>query len=318
MIHKIKKALKTRKVKLFFIFLLCSGLAWFISNLSDPITSHASFELQFSKAHDNYVVTSASKDEVNVKLRAVGFQFLRFAIKKQKILLDLSMAERIDSTLFIAPKIYRRQIERQLSNSMTLLEVDDDTIFFGFFEVESKRVAIRPKMQLNLSQNFLLDGELLIQPDSITIRGPKNEIDSIEYIQTIKTDLTSVTSSFSQRVDLEISPLLKNTTFSARSTVLKGKVARYSENVVEVPITVINLPTALKIRTFPKNAKVVCKAKFNVLKQLSASDFEVVADYSSIEGTESNTLLLHIARQPQNIESARLEETHVEFILNRQ
>ena len=158
MIHKIKKALKTRKVKLFFIFLLCSGLAWFISNLSDPITSHASFELQFSKEHDNYVVTSASKDEVDVKLRAVGFQFLSFEIRKKKVRLDLSNAERIDSTLFIAPKVYRRQIERQLSNSMTLLEIDEDTIFFGFFEVESKKIPVKPKMSLNLSQNFLLDG----------------------------------------------------------------------------------------------------------------------------------------------------------------
>lgn len=293
-------------------------MAWFISNLSETFTSRSSFALQFAKTPENYVITSASKDELHVKLRAVGFQFLGFSINKKKVELDLSLAERKDSTLFIPAAVYRSQIERQLPGSMTLLEIDEDTIFFGFFEVESKKIPIRPKMFLNLSQNFLLDGDLLIQPDSITIKGPKNEIDTIEYVNTIKTDLTSATSSFSLKVNLDKSPLLKNTRFSTEAVLLNGKVARFSEKVIDVPIGVINLPSGLKIRTFPKNARIVCKAKLNDLKQLKPSDFEIIADYASIEGVETNILMLQIAKQPKTIESARLEESQVEFILNRE
>ena len=97
-----------------------------------------------------------------------------------------------------------------------------------------------------------------------------------------------------------------------------GKVARYSEKLVDVPIKVINLPAGYEIRTFPDAISVLCRAKLDNLKNLDSTGFEVVADYNSISDNTSKIITLELLKIPESLHSAELNEDQVEFILKRQ
>lgn len=319
MIHKIKRKLKNRKVKIFLIFLLCSGLALFVSKLSESYTNISTFELKFYNVPKNFLLKKASKDMIDVKLRAIGFQFLGFNIKKGKINIDLSKVQKKDSKYFIPPQVYRKQIDKQLSGSMTLLEVDADTLFLDFYEVSTKKVPVKPSIRLNLAQNYLLEGDLIIKPDTVKITGPKSEIDTIQTVRTEKIEMMNdLASDFSRRTNIYKSPELENTSFSPPFVIVQGKVSRFSEKVIEIPIKVVNLPEGMVIRTFPDKVQVLCKGKIGGLKKMKSTDFQIIADYNASQNEGSKEMLfLKLHKKPETVYSASMLENRVEYILKR-
>jgi len=102
-----------------------------------------------------------------------------------------------------------------------------------------------------------------------------------------------------------------------RATVV-GKVSKFSEKVFDVPIQVVNIPEGYQVRTFPNSVTVLCKATIERLKEISASDFEVVADYGQLDGSESSKLFLEITESPQKVYDIKLEENTVNFVLKQQ
>jgi len=315
--EKIKNGLHKRKVKIFLVFLASSFLAWFVSRLSETYTDNTSFDLVYTNVPDSLILTNTSKDKVDVRLRASGFQFLGFNFSNKEIKIDLSSVDQNPSNYFVPHEVYRKQIEKQLSGSMTLLEVDKDTLFFNFFKVYAKEIPIQPNIIVNLAQNYLLAGELKVEPGTVTIKGPKTEIANIDYVGTLKMVLTDVTDNFENRAVLHKPEELKNTTFSTNSVKISGEVFRFSEKIIDVPVEVINLPEGTTIKTFPNTIAILCKARIDRLKNLNSSDFKIVADYNLAKSNARN-LKIRLVKKPVDVSSAQVLETQVEFILKRE
>ena len=242
---------------------------------------------------------------------------MRFNFHAKKVKINLSSMKKIGPTYFVPQDVYKKQIEKQLSGSMTLLEMDKDTLFFDFYEVYSKEVPVKSRVKINLAQNYLLDGEILVEPKIVVVTGPKNEIDTLMAVQTNEMVLTDVASDFSRKLSLYKPPALENTNFSKSLVRVSGKVSRFSEKIIDIPVEVINLPEGFEIKTFPNMVSVLCKAKIEQLKDLSTSDFELIADYDLIKDNSAATLSLELRKKPENIHSVRLLETQVEYILKR-
>lgn len=317
MIKSIKGVLKKRKAKVFFVFLACSAAIWFIKALSQTYVSTSAFDLEYVNFPEGYLFKGASKEEMEVKLRAGGFQFLGFNFKNKGVRIDVSEAEKNKNKFYIPESRYRAQIEKQLSGSMDLLEIEKDTLFLDMLAVFTKKVPVRPRVQMNLGQNYLLDGKIEVIPDSISVTGPKNEVDSILQLRTDNIRLPELTADFSEEVRISTSPQLENTSYSENKVVLKGKIVLFSERIFQVPITVINLPDALEIKTFPEKVSVVCKAKINRLKLLKDTDFQVIADYALQKNAQSEELTLQLGKKPEGLHSVRLKEKNVEYIVKK-
>lgn len=317
MIERIRRVLKKRKAKIWFIFLGCSAAIWFIKSLSQTYVSTSDFDLVYVNYPDGYVYKGASKKDMDVKLRAGGFTFLGFNFKKKKVTIDVSEAQQKGDKFFVPESMYRSQIEKQLSGTMELLEIDNDTLFLDMLAVVTKKVPVKPRATMNLAQNYLLDGKIQTAPDSISITGPPEEIDSITQVRTEKIALPDLTSDFTEEVSLSKSPKLENTSYSESTAIITGKVIRFSEKIIDLPIRVLNLPEGAEIKTFPDKVSVVCKAKTGVLKTLKLSDFQVVADYKSVENGASTVLPLKLQRKPEGLHSAQLKQREVEYILKK-
>jgi len=315
--EKIKNGLKQREVKVFLVFLFFSTLIWFISKLSNTFDGVAEFGLAYVNIPENQILIHASHDKVGVKLDALGYHFLRMSLSNKEVQIDVSKTGIGKGEFFILKSDYKNQIEKQLPSSMKLLELMSDTLFFDFQEVLEKKVPVKSKVQINLAQNYLLDGELLIEPDSITIKGPKNEVDTINQVLSTKIDLTKLTSDFSKKTTIIKSKRLANTYFSDESVTISGKVSKFSEKKVTLKIKTINLPQDIQIKTFPEQVDIICMGTLEVLKELDLSAFEVVADYNQLKNNDLKKLTLVLQKKPAKLYSAYLKKTEVEYIVRR-
>ncbi|MCG2461105.1 YbbR-like domain-containing protein [Flavobacteriaceae bacterium F89] len=307
-----------RKVKVFSFFLACSALLWFISNLSETYVGNTTFKLVYTNVPDSLSLAHASKDKIDVQLRARGFQFFGFSFSPKTINIDLSQVKKGRDKYFIPEYVYKNQIERKLPLTMTLLNMDSrDTLFFEFNKLYTKLVPVFSKVKIDLEQNYLLDGKLTISPDSVTVKGPSRELDTITGVWTEPRELDAVNADFSILVPLHKFKALKNTTFSSDSVGISAKIYRFSEKIIQVPVTVLNLPKDVEIKTFPDKVPVLCRGKLEQLKNLNPIDFRLVANYDSITEGGDATLNLVLKKIPNNIQSAVPLEMKVEYILKK-
>jgi YbbR domain-containing protein len=263
------------------------------------------------------MLIDASQDELGVKINALGFHFLEMSLSNKEVQLDISKTEKKGDEFFISKTEFKKQIEKQLPSSMKLTEVMSDTLFFNFQEIVSKIVPVKPNIKINLAQNYLLEGELLIQPDSITIKGPKNQVDTIDYVKSSKIDLTKLTADFSKKTAIIKSKVLSSTYFSNESVTVSGKVSKFSEKKITLKIEVLHLPSDISIKTFPEHVDVICIGTLEILKELDVSDFQVLADYRQLKINKSQKLSLVLHKKPSKLYNATLEETEVKYIVRR-
>ncbi len=314
----IKTGLKKRKAKVFLLFLICATLAWLINRLSQSYTSNTTFQVSYVNIPQEFILANTPKKELEVRLKAVGFQFLGYGLQAKEIKLDVSKVMYKDSTYYLTEDQLRIQLEAQLNNNSTLVDFDSDPIYFDFTSLESKKIAVKAMVELTYANNHVLEGTLTISPDSIIVSGPKSQIDTIENIETQPLTLTDLNSPFSAEVALRLPKDLNGTKFSSQVTTISGTVVKFSEKVMEVPVTVVNLPNGVKVRTFPEMVEVRCQGMLDDLKELEADNFSVVADYTNVSQETGNKLPITLQRHPKTLYNAFLSTNEIEFILRRE
>lgn len=310
--------LNKRKVKVFSLFLLCSFLAWFISNLSETYESRSNFVLNFRNLPDTLLLGKNSEETVEAKIRTSGFQFLYYNFFKKRINIDVSNVDYKNGKYVLGEDALKKQIDQQLSQNISLLELDRNQLVVDLYQVDSKKIPVKANLSLQLQQNFILDGKLDISPDSIVVKGPKSEIDSIKEIWTSPLQLNDVSTDFSNDVALDFPKGLDNSVFSESRATISGVVAKFSEKVFDVPVQVLNFPEGYQVKIIPSEVTILCKANVDRLKEITAADFEVVADYSQLKGVGNNTLFLTITRSPEKVYDVKLQETSVNFVMEQQ
>lgn len=288
-----------------------------MSKLSETYADRTTFDLEYINVPDSLLLGDNTFKEIDVKLRASGFQFLGFNFNRKKIKINLSDIASNHSNYYITELDFRKQLERQLPASMTLLEVDKDTLFLDFYRIGSKEVPISPNININPAQNYLVDGKLVIEPSLVVIKGPNKELDMVNSVSTTEIELNEVTEDFSIVVDLVLPEELKNSELSEKNVRISANVFRFSEKVIKIPVEVINLPEGTEIKTFPNTLEVLCKARIERLKDIGPPDFKIVADFQE-ERVGNQNLRVSLIEKPSDVHSVQLLENEVEFILKRQ
>jgi len=315
---KLLHGLNQRKVKVFSLFLLCSFLAWFLSNLSESYESRADFTINYRNLPDTLLLGKNSENTLEAKLRTSGFQFLYFNFFKKRIDLDVSQVTYQNGKYVLTEAVLKKQIEQQLSQNISLMDLGQSQLNVDLYQVVSKEVPVKADLNLQFQPNYILDGALEITPSHVVVKGPGNEVDTLKSIVTGPIQLANVSADFSREVPLVFPKGLDNTIFSNGRVKVSGKVVRFSEKVFEVPVQVVNLPEGYQVKTFPNVVTVLCKATVDRLKELSLNDFGVTADYGQLNGADKNILFLKLSKSPENVYDVKLQEPSVNFVLEQE
>ncbi len=306
---------------MFSVFLACSFMIWLVSNLSETYESRALFDLNFESLPEGVALEKGLQQELRLKLRASGFRFLTGSFGQQELKINLSGLTEQEGLYYLTRTELSAQIEKQLTNSVSLLELelDNDTLFIGAYPLIRKTVPIRPNLELSVTQNYRLYGEVVVIPDSVEIEGPASELNQTTEIATQRIILENISDDFSEKSLLLHPELLVNSKLSVSTVLVKGEIDRFSEQEIKVDISRKGIPDSVAIQLLPTQVSLIRRGRPENLKKLEASDFEVetfISDVSQI-GTASS-LALRLTKQPDSILSVRITPARVRVIRNSQ
>ena len=244
-----------RKLHVFLLFLILAFGFWMLIKLTRTYTSSVDVNLTYTDLPKDKMLQSEPESAVKVTLRAVGFTLLKHKFSNKKVEVSLKNSKRKNRTQYY---LLSSTVLNSVNNSFSKSEVigiEPDTLFFELGRSISKKVRVEPDIAIQYKSGYHLSGDLEVDPKYITISGPKRLVDSVVYISTESLKITNVYDTIHKEVAIAANNSLSRLTYSATKVTIKGKVEKFTERTIEVPITIKNAPKSFTIRTFPDKVK---------------------------------------------------------------
>lgn len=301
--------------KEFFGFLTVSVLIWLIINFSKKYETSIYYNVEPIGLPDNKILKKQPKLPLNILVKASGFELLSQSFSSKKIKIDVSKPlplKKLNHYVLTANQFLK--IQKQLPKGLKVQKIITDTIKLKIETLNTKKVPVIADVSINYKLGYSSSSTIKIQPDSILISAPEEQLATITNLKTEKTEVENVSKDFSKEISVVL-PEHKNIKTNVKKVIVSSSVDRFTEGTLEIPITIKNLPDNLKINIFPKSANVIYKVglkKFNLIKPES---FTVECDYQEVIKNELSYLIPKLVNKPKEASSVRIVPEKIDFLI---
>ena len=305
-----------RKFKVFLFFLVLTSIIWMLIALSKNYTSTAVFKVGYENLPKDKLLQNKPVSEVELSINAPGFTLLNYKIRKHKIAFDLNALISRKEISYLLPNSQLSYLNKQLSNETNVVDVLMDTLFFDLGRNISKKVVVRPNIDVDFKFGYNFIDKLKIIPDSIIITGPKKQIDSINEIFTVPLKLSDVYESIDTDLKLAISTDNSKLDLSSNSVRVLGSVDKFTEGILKIPVRFINEPDNTVINPFPKEIEVIYRVGLSHFNKINENSVSVVFDYNQYK---NDTLIQYLSpiiqQRSEFIHSIKIQPSQIEFLI---
>lgn len=310
---KLKFA-QEKRLNVFVLFLFLSFLISLLVKLSNNYTQTLNFEFSPTGLKSNEVIISEVPKSINVTISGRGFELLKYYIEKPVIEVDFSQLRKNNTQYVWSESEQLDKIINHFDSKIVVKSINPDTVVFPFDSQFIKKVPVMVIVNPTFAVGFDLIDDFRSSPDSITVTGPESMLKIINSVSTKKIELNEINSAVDFSVELNISPSLSQLNFSHQSVSVVANVGKFTEGMVNVPVTIVNVPEDLIINFFPKEISVVFYSSLEAYANINEADFIVECDFNLLTA-DNNYLNPVLVKQPLDVKTAQLKITQLEFII---
>ncbi|NOZ46540.1 MAG: hypothetical protein GXO79_07125 [Chlorobi bacterium] len=312
-----------RKVIIFLFFLCISTFFWLLNALSKEYITNIHYPVRYSNFPKNKVLVGDLPVKLDIRVKAFGFTLLKYKIKPSlaPINLDLRSTTFYQSSnlhktanYYILTRYERDKIDKQLSSEIQVIEISPDTIHFQFVNVIQKKIPVKANLNVAYEKQFMQNGKIIIEPDSIIIKGPQTILDTINYFKTKNEKFVNVSDTITENVELLT---IKNVKTSKSKVKIIWPVEKFTETTIFIPIEISNLPDTLNMTIFPKKLKVSFLVALSNYEKVKEFMFKAFVDYSKINESLNDKLKIELIKYPDFISSIKQYPLNVEYIIEK-
>jgi YbbR domain-containing protein len=161
---------------------------------------------------DTLVSSGELPPRIAVKVRGKWKDLIRLGLTRPFLSIDLAAAGPGPfRTSITAEDIARRAIPPELSRLVSVTEVLDPRSVDLRIEPKATRVLpVRVRIVGRPAAGYAVDGDPIVEPDSVRVMGPQGAVEEIESASTVAVDITGEREKIQRRVALGLPPALVN------------------------------------------------------------------------------------------------------------
>lgn len=309
-----------QRLVIFGFFILVSTLFWYLSKLSHEYSSTINYPIKFVHLPTGKVLVGTPPEKISLRVKAFGYTLLRYKMSAVMIPLEIDLQKtrtrlmkNSSTKLFINTSTLTKSISTQLSGDLILEDISPDTLFIEFAKVVEKKVKVKLKHRISFEKQYMQSGEIISDPDSITLSGPKSIIDTLK-------EVTSRLIKFEKLNETTITPVkirqIPQVAYSHKSVKVTIPVEKYTEKSIKVLINVMNIPDGYQVITLPDAVDVRLNVTLSHYFDLKSQMFRVFSYYKPISGNE--LLEVKLESFPEFVQIIDFEPKQVEYIIKKQ
>ena len=96
---------------------------------------------------------------------------------------------------------------------------------------------------------------------------------------------------------------------------MEAFVDKVSEQLLKVPVQVVNVPKDSQVKVFPNEITVLCTGDLSILKALTPNDIQATADFAKAEGS---SISLQLNTQKKRMKISFFGEDKVDFLIRKE
>jgi hypothetical protein len=311
-----------RDAGIFSFFLLLSFALWYLNSLGKDVDYAIKYPVEYENLPEGKVLTEDMPAKLELYLKGPGYSVLKLKLagNHAPVVLDVSTINyrRVPGSrtlnYFIITSGLIPELKNQLRADCEITSVKPDTLFFSFDRIITKKVRVVPDVEVITDRQYLVKGNIIVKPDTISISGPKRILDTISIIKTKHRKLKGVNETITKSFSLAAS---KEYRTSDKKVVLTIPVEQFTEAEIRVPVTVLNSPDSINIKIFPDAVTVKCLVAVSDYKKIEGIPFEVILDLSKVDLNSSEKIPVGFRNIPPFVSSLRVTPAKVDFLIEK-
>ena len=315
-IEYLRQKIRAKRLNVFLLFLVLAFFISMLSKLSSPRMHTLQFELQPLKLPPQELLVQDPLPKVDVTITTNGFNLLKIAFQKLLLKIDFSTLQKDDKAYYWNESEHRSKLAQFFGANTTLESIRPTSLTFNYATQFVKKVPVFIKVEPNFVIGYDLETPLKSHPDSIAIVGPKKYLENINKVSTKNLTLNDVQKDIETTVDLDVSNYPAYLKFSKTKVLLTGKVDKFTEGKIAVPVQLVNLPKNLTLSIFPKEIPVVFYTSLSAYNSIERNDFRIECDYNSLD-LSSNVMIPKLVLYPKSAKTAELQINSLEYVITK-
>ena len=302
---------------IFLFFLLLSGAFWLMMALNETYEEELKVPVRLVGMPRNAVMTDEPADTVKVTVRDKGFTLVTYKYGHWFRPLTFKFATYANEDQghgAIPAADIIKQVQSQLYGSSKLLSVKPEKLDFYFTYGASKKVPVRFRGKISTSKSYYL-AHTEFSPMMVTAYANKKVLDELKYVEIEPFNYRNLQDTIRRNVRLQKIRGVKLVPSTVRLSVYPDVL---TEESIEVPVSAVNMPAGMVLRTFPSRVTVRFTIGASQFRMIRPEQFNVVVDYQTLAENPSDKCTLQLRSVPSSVSKAKLELDKVDYLLEQQ
>ena len=308
--------LATRDALIFLFFLICSSLFWFTITLNKTYELTVQIPIKYSNVPPELEFTTELPDSFSVKLKDKGTSMLAYQYKEFDPVIinfnEYSVYSNSNSWSISTTTHFEKFVKKQIDQSSIILNYYPEEIVIEKKLLDSKRVKVKSLVNINLQKQYFLCDSITTLPDSITLYGYKEILDSLNEVYTEEYTSDNLKDTLKATLQLDVPAHCKANPSKVNIT---APIEFYTSSDIDLSIRVKNLPENIAVKTIPEKLNLSFLVGLSKYKDIRPSDFILSIDYESLRQSNSNTETVSIESYPAYIKQPYLKENKVKWLI---
>ena len=282
-----------RSIIPFLITLLFASGLWVAVNLTGDVQSTVRIPLTV-EVPEMLAVSSPLPRQITATIHGPAWKIVQFAwLATPSCVVDLSDASLTASGTVISRRALFQSIT--LPTSLTLSDIDPDSLVVSFDTRLQKNVAVMPALQIECRRGFEQSTPVHAEPDSISVTGAQSIIEHLAGWSTRQVHLADITTPV--RMEIPISDSLGDlVTISRRPVTVTADVQETAERLFDfIPVHIANVPPGTHVRIVPPMISVLVRGGAEKLASMQSSDVHGTVDYLTAHNDHADLLPVRIS-----------------------
>ena len=298
---------------IFLFFLALSGAFWLMMTLNETMEREFKIPVRLTGVPRNAVMTGELVDTVRVTIKDKGFTLVTYDFRPLTFRFS-SYADEDTGEGVVPVADVQKQVLSQMYGSSKLLQLKPGKFDFYFTYGSSKKVPVVFRGKITTHKSYYL-AHTEFNPSMVTVYANKQQLDQLQAVEIEPFNYRNLQDTIRQMVKIKKIRGVKIVPPMVRISVYPDVL---TEESVEVPVTAINMPPGMVLRTFPSKVTVRFTIGASLFRTIKPSLFKVVVDYEELAANPSDKCTLQLRSVPRSVSKASLEMDRVDYLLEQQ
>ena len=241
-----------------------SVILWVFVSFSNEYTTTINVPIEFSDFKEDHTIQSQSTAEATLILKGEGWALAQITMGPKNSF-DISTDNKIGNQ-----QIQAREALSQnpwLTPNVQVVRVNPAQIEYSIERINYKTVPIISNISIGTKTDFGLVSEIILDPDSVRISGPKSTINKMNAVITKSIVYEGLDDKVVNVIELEP---INHITYENSNCKIEFDIQKIvDKKFTEIPVEVLNVPPSRELSLFPSKLSVTIRGGIRMLGTLN-------------------------------------------------